>query len=228
MHPGEHYAAPYVDRDGGPPHAGLVLGTTALSNVVDESGRSPYELLEDIYVKMPAGVVPTVGQRLYTYTLGESFGDRGQVVHPTAMLVVREPGTAKVATTARIVQLFGNVNLGQGVLLAEPVVLPTTAPQPIAAGLVTHVLYVANVLPTIRYYVIINASSKQGIHLGDQVTLYRAPVYVPEHDITLPASDIAIAQIVRVNEYGATGMIIHQIEPDITNGVSVRLTAKIQ
>ena len=162
MHPGEHYAAPYVDRDGGPLHAGLVLGTSALSNVVDQSGRSPYELLEDIYVKMPAGVTPTVGQRLYTYALGESFGPRGQVVHPTAMLVVREPGTAKVATIARIVQLFDNVNQGQGVLPVEPVVLPTTPPQPIAASLVTHVLYVAHVLPTIRYYVIINASFETG------------------------------------------------------------------
>jgi hypothetical protein len=226
MAPGLHYAAPYIERNGGPPRAGTVLGTSSLSNVVDQSGRTPYTLLEEIYVKMPEGVVPTAGQRLYTYSLGESFGERGQVVRPTGILVVRTPGSAKVATLARIVQLFGNIDLGQGVLPVEQITVPTAGAQPVEGGLQTHVLYVENVLPTIMYYVVLDASAKQGIHLGDQVTLYRPPVYEAEHAISLPSSDIAVAQIVSVNQYGSTGVVIRQMEPDITSGASVRLSAR--
>jgi hypothetical protein len=227
MVPGEHYAAPYVDHDGGPAHAGVVLGTSSLSNVlVDQSGRSPYTLLEDIYVKMPAGVTPVVGQRLYTFSLGDSFGERGQVVRPTGILVVRQPGSAKVATVARIMKMFGNIDLGQGVLPVEPFTLPTAVPQPIEGGIETHVLFVQHVLPTIMYYVILDASAKQGIHIGDEVTLYRPPTFVPEHGISLPRADIAVAQIVRVNDFGSSAIVLRQFEPDITSGVSVRVSAR--
>ena len=79
-----------------------------------------------VYIRLPRGAHPEVGQRFYTYTLDESFGDHGQIIVPTGIVLVTHPGTDKVATTARIVQQFAYMQLGQGVLPIDPAILPDT------------------------------------------------------------------------------------------------------
>src|SRR6185437_11362895 len=95
------------------------------SNVIDAAEVAHYTLHQDLYITPPAGTRPEVGQRFYTYALGQSFGDQGQVVEPTGIVTVIRPGQGNDATVARITQQFGYMVLGQGVLPVDEVRLPS-------------------------------------------------------------------------------------------------------
>jgi hypothetical protein len=224
----ERQAAPYLDRDGGPHGAGSVVGTTAVSNVIDASDRAHFDLGEDLYITLPAGSTPAVGDKFYTYHLGVSFGDRGQIVIPTGILTVIQPGVGTDATTARLTTIFSIVNKAQAVLPLDMTPMPADRPAHVDDGPKTKVLWVEddNVLTTIQYYVVLDGSEKQGIHVGDQVTLYRPRLHLPESSVTLPESEIAVGQIVRVNGYSATAEILASTQPDIEAGVAAKVTAR--
>jgi hypothetical protein len=226
--PNERQAAPYLDREGGPRGAGTVLGTTAVSNVIDASDRAHFDLGEDLYITMPAGSTPAAGDKFYTYHLGTSFGDRGQIVIPTGILTVMEPGVGTDATIARLTTVFSIVNKSQAVLPADMTPMPADRPAHVDDGAKTKVLWVEDddVLPTIQHYVVLEGSEKQGFHVGDQVTLYRPRLHVSESSVTLPESEIAVGQIVRVNGYSATAEILASTQPDIEAGVAARITAR--
>jgi hypothetical protein len=228
---GDHNGAPYMDRDGGPRNSGSIIGVADMSNVVDAADVEHYGLHQDLYLRLPRGSHPEVGQRYYTYALGESFGDHGQIIEPTGIVLVTHPGTDKVATTARIIQQFAYMQLGQGVLPIDAAILPNSRPAPLAAGPESHVVWVEHnqVLPTVGYYIVIDGSVKSGMRVGDQVTLYRPrkDLQSPQGAITLPEADIAVAQVVRVTPYGASAVIVEQDEPAIEPGVAVRVTARV-
>lgn len=223
-------AAPYLDREGGPKGAGAVLGTIAVSNVIDASDRAHFDLGEDLYITMPKGSTAAVGDRFFTYRLGTNFGDRGQVVIPTGILTVIQPGMGTDATIARLTTIFAVVNKSQPVLPLDVTPMPVERPLHVDDGAKTKVLWVEddNVLTTIQYYVVLEASEKQGVHVGDQVTLYRPRLHVPESSVTLPESEIAVGQIVRVNGYAATVQILASTQPDIEPGIAAKVTARAQ
>jgi LysM domain len=223
-------AAPYLDREGGPKGAGAVLGSIAVSNVIDASDRAHFDLGEDLYITMPKGTTAAAGDRFYTYRLGTSFGDRGQVVIPTGILTVIQPGVGTDATIARLTTVFAVVNRSQPVLPLDMTPMPVERPLHVDDGAKTKVLWVEdeNVLTTIQYYVVLAASEKQGVHVGDQVTLYRPRLHVPESSVTLPESEIAVGQIVRVNGYAATVQILASTQPDIEPGIAAKVTARAQ
>ncbi len=226
----EKQAAPYLDREGGPKGAGAVVGTIAVSNVIDASDRAHFDLGEDLYITMPKGSTAAVGDRFFTYHLGTSFGDRGQVVIPTGILTVLQPGVGTDATIARLTTIFSVVNKNQPVLPLDMTPMPVERPLHVDDGAKTKVLWVEddNVLTTLQYYVVLEASEKQGFHIGDQVTLYRPRLHVPESRLTLPESEIAIGQIVRVNGYSATAEILASTQPDIEPGIAAKVTAREQ
>jgi hypothetical protein len=229
MHIGEFYAAPYIGRDGGPRGAGVLVGTSEVSRIIEASDRAHYELDEDVYITLPDGVTPTVGQRFYTYTLAQSFGDRGQIVIPTGIVVVRHVGDSGDATTVRIVQEFQPVKRGQSVLPLDTLTLPAVSPAPTDAGVHASVVWVENesVMPTVQYYVVLDAGEPQGVHIGDKFTLYHPATPDPEHNTVLPATDIGVAQVVRVNEYGSTALVLSETQPAIRPGNAARVTAKM-
>lgn len=230
VRPGEVHAAPYIDRDGGPAGAGLVVGTSEVSVVIDAAAREHYERDEDIFITLPAGVTASIGQRLYTFALGPSFGERGQVVIPTGVVAVRRVGAGREATTVRIVELFGKVRRGQGVLPLDTAALPTNvSATAIEDGPKAKVLWIENesVVPTLQDYVVLSASTQDGVHVGDQFTLLRPPTRDLEHDVILPPTNIAVAQLVRVTAYGSTGIIIDHTQPAIEAGTAARLTARM-
>lgn len=230
VRPGEINAAPYIDRDGGPAGAGRLVGTSELSVIIDASEREHFELGEDVYITLPVGVNAAVGQRFFTFRLSDSFGEHGQVVVPTGIVVVRAVGEGNQATTARIVQEFSKVARGQGVLaLDTSSPMPSASLAPVENGLNAKVEWIENaaVAPTVQYYVVLSAGERQGVQVGDRFTLYRPLEAVPEYNTALPPSDIAVAEVVHVTPFGSTGLIISQTQPDISPGVVARLTAKM-
>ncbi len=229
---GDHNGAPYMDRDGGPRNSGEVVGVVDLSSIIDAAAVEHYGLGQELYIRMPRGSRPEVGQRYYTYTLGESFGDHGQVIEPTGIVTVTQPGSGNVATVVRITQQFAYMQLGQGVLPVDPAILPNSQPAPLTGGAQAHVVWVEHnqVLPTVGYYVVLDAPNNRGsVRVGDQLTLFRPRLKqdMPRGDIVLPESDIAVAQVVRVTQFGISAVIIAQDQPAVEPGVTARVTARV-
>jgi hypothetical protein len=226
---GEQNAAPYFDRTGGPSGAGAVVGTAEVSGIIEAAERERYDLGESVYITLPAGANASPGDEFFTYLLDTARDNRGQVVIPTGVLQVVKAGVGPEATTARIVQEFGNVRLRQGVLpLPAAVAASPTPPSPVDDGIVTHVEWVSDdaVLPGVQYYVALAASEHDGVHVGDRFTIYRPPTHVGEGTTVLPEVEIAVVQVVRVTARGSTALVIDQTQPAIRPGVAARLSAK--
>jgi hypothetical protein len=226
---GEQSAAPYIDRTGGPRGAGAVMGTAEVSGIIEAADRERYDLGESVYITLPTGVTASPGDEFYTYQLDSVSDAWGQIVIPTGVLQVVRPGVGPEATTARIVQEFGNVRLRQGVLaLPTPVAPPATPPSPVDAGITTRVVWVSDnaVLPGVQYYVALAAAERDGVHVGDRFTIYRPAVRLDESTTVLPAADIAVVQVVRVTAHGSTAIVVDQTQPAIHPGVAARLSAK--
>jgi hypothetical protein len=224
---GEFIAAPWMDRDGGPEQHGRIVATAELPGIAQASDPIRLGAHDRIYVTLPRDVGAAVGERYLSYELGPSM-PQGQIVVPTGILVVEKPSTDE-ATLVRIERMFGEVKIGNRFIPLERIQLPTDArPAPVDLGVRTRVIWVASkaVLPSIQHYLMIDASRKDGVSLGDQFTLMRGRVDMGR-GVRLPEQPVALAQVVRVTERGATVMIVDQVQPKVREGMEARLTAKM-
>jgi hypothetical protein len=224
---GEFIAAPWIDRDGGPEQHGRIVASAELPGVSQASDPLRLAPHDRVYVRLPRDVGATKGERYLSYELGPSM-PQGQIIVPTGVLVVEKPGQDE-ATLVRIERMFGEVKVGNRFIPLERIQLPTDArPSPVDLGVRSRVIWVANkaVLPSIQHYLLIDASRKDGVSLGDQFTVMRGRVYL-DGGVRLPEQPIALAQVVRVTERGATVMIVDQVQPKLREGMEARLTAKM-
>jgi hypothetical protein len=224
---GEFIAAPWMDRNGGPEQHGRIVATAELPGIAQASYPIRLTPQDRIYVTLPRDVAATVGERYLSYELGPSM-PQGQIVVPTGILVVEKPG-AEEATLVRIERMFGEVKIGHRFIPLERIQLPTDArPAPVDLGVRGRVIWVASkaVLPSIQHYLLIDASRKDGVSLGDQFTLMQGRIEL-DRGVRLPEQPVALAQVVRVTERGATVMIVDQVQPKVREGMEARLTAKM-
>ena len=224
---GEFIAAPWMVRNGGPEQHGRIVATSELPGIGQASYPIRLSPQDRIYVKLPRDVSATVGERYLSYELGPSM-PQGQIVVPTGILIVEKPGTDE-ATLVRIERMFGEVKIGNRFIPLERIQLPTDArPAPVDLGVRGRVIWVASkaVLPSIQHYLLIDASRKDGVSLGDQFTLMQGRVDL-DRGVRLPEQPVALAQVVRVTERGATVMIVDQVQPKVREGMEARLTAKM-
>jgi hypothetical protein len=224
---GEFIAAPWMDRNGGPEQHGRIVATAELPGIGQASDPIRLSPHDRIYVTLPRDVGATVGERYLSYELGPSM-PQGQIVVPTGILIVEKPSTDE-ATLVRIERMFGEVKIGNRFIPLERIQLPVDArPAPVDLGVRSRVIWVASsaVLPSVQHYLMIDASRKDGVSLGDQFTLMRGRVDY-DHGVKLPEQPVALAQVVRVTERGATVMIVDQVQPKVREGMEARLTAKM-
>jgi hypothetical protein len=228
---GEHDVAPFVDRLGGPSGAGKIVASSEILGVDVLEPRSPYILDEILYIKMPNGVTPTPGLRLAVESLGPDLESGGQVLIPTGELTVVAPGAPGEATSVRLERMYAEVEPDQLVVPEEQPHYPAVGQRAVAVsdGVKAKVLWVSDnpVQPALQYYVVLDATEKDGVHLGDQFTLLRPRMRDEVSGLWLPEQDIATAQVVRVGPHSSTAIIIAQTMPAITAGDAARLTAKM-
>ena len=102
--------------------------------------------------------------------------------------------------------------------------------MPPGAGQSTKLLdvHTNSVLPSLGSFVLFGLSAKDGMHIGDEVQIYR-PRREPKGDDgpTQPEVAIATAQVVRVTPYGSTARVTAQEQPAIRQGESVRVVARM-
>jgi LysM repeat protein len=224
---GEIEAAPYVDRSGGPRESGEIRAAVDRPAIAISAATSQYQLNDALYISLPKGMTPRLGDRYLSYTLGDDIEDIGTMVVPTAILRI-ERIAAGEPPMARIVRQFGEVRLGQRLVRADIVNAITRAPLLTVSGLTGKVIHVHEdpVLPSVQHYVVLSPNSSNGVSVGDEFTLI--DITMGRDDPTpAPPTSAAVAQVVKVTPYGSTAIILNQIQPAIKEGMPVRMTAKM-
>jgi len=227
LRPGEVLAAPYVEREGGPPNAGYIVATGEVAAIPYPEVERPLQSYERVFIVVPPGMPSTRGTRYVAVRRGPSLLGVGQVMIPTGVVTVEraQPGQA---VEARVVARFDQLLLGDELVTMESVPSTETRPTAVTGGAETAVLWVAGgtVLPSLQSYLVVAGGSASGLRAGDQVTLYRERQMTVD-GIVLPESEIAVAQIVRVTPQAASAMIIDQSYAAIQEGTRARVSAKM-
>jgi len=224
---GEIEAAPYADRDGGPRNAGRLIASVDRPGIKTTIIQVRYQLNDDLYLDLPRGLVPRLGDSYMSYVLGPNLGDNGQVVIPTGILRIESLSTGQGAV-ARIIRQFGEIKLEQRVIAAPDLPFPTGVLSPVAGGLRGKVVYVHDdpVLPSIGHYVMVSSSARNGVKVGDEISFIDNSTGREESDPAPPVI-AGVGQVVRVTPFAATTIIVRQTQPTIREGMPVRLTGKM-
>ena len=221
---GEVETAPYADRSGGPRNAGTLVASVDRPGIKTSIVQIRYQINDDLFLELPRGLVPRLGDSYMSFVLGPNLGDNGQVVIPTGILRIEAIPQGQ-RPIARIMKQFGEIKLGQQVVSAPDVQFPSGALTPLGGGMRGRVVYVHEgpVLPSIGHYVLISPNAKTGIHVGDEVTFIDNSTG-REDPSPAPAVTAGIGQVVRVTPYASTVIIVRQTQPTIRDGMPVRLT----
>ncbi len=223
---GEFYAAPWLDRRGGPAMQGVLIGSAEIPGVGGSTAQFRLQPYTRVHITMPRGVTVAVGNRLLVASIGPLLERGSQVMRPTGIIQIEKIEGA--STSARIIAEYEDIKVGQIVLPVEPFVIPLdTRPAPNEHGPITSVIYSPSmaVLPSIQRYVLLAASRADGVKMGDQYTLFRPAK--TENGVTAPEATIALVQVVRVTDQGASAVIVAQVEPMIKVGTTARLSARM-
>jgi len=225
VRPGEYYAAPWVERLGGPANVGTIVGTGDVPGIPLTEEERPLQSYERVFVTLPAGMSAAAGTRYVAARRGPLLEGLGQVMVPTGVVVIEraEPGQA---AEARVVARFEPVQIGDQLVAMDPSPAAAGRPAAVSGGAETSVLWMKNepVLPSLQSYVVVAAPP--GMKAGDQISFYR-PHRMSPWGVVLPETEIAVAQIVRVTPQGATALIVDQAHGGIEQGTHARVTAKM-
>lgn len=224
---GEYYAAPWVDRQGGPEDAGAIMDRADVAGIAQLRQSTRLQFGDRISITAPAARPAAEGARYLAYEVGPTLGAAGQLFIPTGIVMVERASPGATAT-ARVVASYNEMELGDKLIPFDSVNFPTgVVPSAIEFGRMASVLWVMgeNVLPSLQQYVIVDAGEQLGIRQGDQFTLMRKRA-TNERGVTTPEEPIAVATAVRVTPNATTAIIVGQMQPAIRTGVAARLTAK--
>ena len=224
---GEIEAAPYADRDGGPKGAGRIVASVDRPGIKTSIVRSRYQLNDALYVDLPRGLVPRIGDTYMSYVMGGDLGDFGEVVVPTGILRIESLPSGQ-GPVARIIRQFGEIELDQRLIQAPSVPFPSGTIAPVSGGPRGRVIYVHDdpVLPSIGHYVLVSLNAASGVRVGDQIAFIDDAIGVAAQTAA-PAVIAGMAQVVRVTSFATTVIIISQMQPTIREGMPVRLTGKM-
>ncbi|MHB8838269.1 MAG: LysM peptidoglycan-binding domain-containing protein [Gemmatimonadaceae bacterium] len=228
VRPGEYLAAPFVWSVGGPAGDGRVLKSATSQIVAPTLETRSLQSQEPIYVRLPLGATRADGQRFMTFELGPVLQGQGQVVIVTGVIELRQdPGTGDAR--AVILQRFLPIDDGQGVMPIDSLITQLDKhPSAVAFGPETKLAWVQGspVIPQLGSYVVLTFTAKDGVVPGDQVTLFSAMGKGEAGEQHAPEQAVAV-QILRVNEFGTSGIVLRRNQADLPIGMKGRLTAKM-
>ncbi|CAN5883025.1 hypothetical protein BH11GEM2_BH11GEM2_38440 [soil metagenome] len=228
---GDVLRASYVTAEQGPPSPGRLLFSADIPGIAKARTTSNFQLYDKVLMDPPTGSIAAESEKFMSYQLGETIEGFGTVVIPTALLqVVRAPRQGEAAIV-EVLEIYGSVN-------AEARVIPLDTagagangtPSMVTDGRVARIraIYRAAVLPSLDYDVIFDLSSKDGVKVGDEITIFRArEAAILYERPAIPEVLIATGRVIRVTPYGSTARITSQQQPAIKVGESVRLTARM-
>jgi LysM repeat protein len=227
---GEYIAAPWVDQVGGPRGVGTLIESADLPGIAS-ADRSRMQLHDKVFIAPPSGASPAAHALYLSYRLGPLIEDFGQIVIPTGIIEVSQPGSSGEASVGQVVKMFGDVSRGQKLVALDSgsanVVGHASA---VSNGKMGKVRWVSGtpVLPNLQGYVVVDMSRRDGVTTGDQNELYKPRQRGnDDHALALPEISIGHAQVLRVTQYGATAVITGLEQPKIVEGTAARVAAKM-
>lgn len=231
---GEVMAAPYVDREGGPRGFGRILKTGDLTGVAEATDRFRFQAYDRLFIAPPIGYLAAEGERFLSYRLGplmETNGrTTGQVVIPTGIIEVTRPAGAEVAAVAKVVRAFTDMSASDRLIPLDTLGISTTVrPQPVKDGAGTTVKWVYGepVLPSVQAFIVLDVSSQQGVHMGDEFLIFKARAKQEYGQLDDPEIPIGKAQVVRSTPFGVTAVVLGQEQPAIREGMPARIIARM-
>ena len=229
VRPGEFHAAPFaVERDA-QRGAGRIVRTHEMSGIAQAEGRERLRVEERVYVTPPVGAQPVVGTRYVAFRDGPDLDNGGRILVPTAVVEVITPGGPDEASLARVAAIYDDIKLNQRLLALETFEMAVgTEPQRGAYEPTGNVIWIKDdaLLPTLQRYIMLSATSQDGVKMGDQFTVVRRADRT-ESGVIIPEQSIAVAKVVRVTEYGATALVIGHTQPALKPGLLARMTARM-
>ena len=226
---GEFHAAPFAVQRGRQEGAGRILRTHEMSGIKEAEGRERLRVEERVYIMPPVGAQPAAGTRFLAFRNGPELQNGGRVLIPTAVIEVITPGGQNEASLARVADIFDDIKISQGLLTMETFAMPVgVQPQGGVYEPTGNVVWIKDdaLLPTLQRYILLSATVRDGVKMGDQFTVIRSRDRTDD-GVVIPEQPIAIAQVVRVTEYGATAIIIQHEQPAIRTGLTARMTARM-
>ena len=224
---GEIESAPYAERGGGPRDPGKIVSSVDRPGIQTSIVQVRYQINDDLFLDLPRGSIPRIGDSYMSYVLGPDLGDFGQVVIPTGILRIESLPQGQ-RPIARVIKQFGEIKLQQALVPAPELPFPSGTLSPLGGGPGGKIVYVHEgpVLPSIGHYVMVSPASKSGVHVGDEITFFDNTVGRADKT-RAPLVVAGIGQVVRVTQYASTVIIVRQIQPTIRDGMPVRVTGKM-
>jgi hypothetical protein len=227
---GEAIAAPYVDREGGPRAFGRILKSADLTGVAEVTERFRFQAFDKVYLTPPVGYIAPEGERYLAVRMGPYLRDQGQIVIPTGVVEVVQAARSGTAAAGKVVRNYAGVAATDRLIPIDTAgVGSNVRPVRVDSGPTTKIAWVFGdpVLPSIGRYVILEATSRNGVRMGDEFTIYKPAARDKQNQIIDPEILIGKLQVVRSTPYGVTTVIIGQAQPSIKNDQPARLTAKM-
>ncbi len=228
VRPGDFISSPFMWEVGGPRNSGAVGRTNESQGIDMTIENRPIQYREKVFVELPKGVNGATGDRFYSYRLGAIVPGQGQVIIPTGIFRF-VTATADGRVLAELLQKYEDVFTGQGLMPLDSLTLqPSVFPVRVELGLSTHVTWLkgAPVLPSDGHYLIFAAGAKDGLTVGDQLSL-RKDLGVRLDGSSRGDVEVGIAQVTKVTPWGATAIILNLNEVGVTEGMNARVTAKM-
>lgn len=225
---GDYQSAPFLWDAAGITGAGKVGAAVQSATVARTRYETPVQLYERVYVTVPANATGTVNEEFVAFRYGPTLDGEGQVVIPTGtlrLLTAPQNGQAE----ALLLNKFEDVYAGQGLIPADSLAMPTgVSPVRVEFGLATKVLWLGGdpVVPSIGQHLLLAAGASEGLVPGDQVTI-QVELGPDEKGVPRAPRDVAVVQVTRVTNWGASALLIGQNEGVVTPGMAARVTAKM-
>ena len=226
---GEFYAAPWADREGGPRRSGEIVSSVEIPGAAVKGRFKQLQFMERVYVTVPEAQ-PVEGDLYVAYTLGPVLDESGsQIVVPTGILRVDRAEGGRTASVARVVKLFGALEVGQRIAPLDTFRMSSEdRPSRVEDGPRATVSYIQDkpILPGLQRFLVLTGARAGALSMGDQFTLVREPERLDDGTV-LPEQDIAIARVVRVTPQGVSAILIHETQPAIRVGTAARVSAQM-
>ena len=228
---GDVLRASFVTMEQGPRSPGRLLFSADIPGIAQQRTSSNFQMYDKLLMDPPAGSVAAESEKFMSYQLGETIEGFGTVVIPTALLqVVRAPRQGEAAIV-EVLEVYGSVNADAPVIPLDTAGAGANGmPTPVSDGRITKIraIHRESVLPSLDYDVIFELTSKDGIHIGDDIAIFRPrEEAIPYERPAIPEVLIGTGRVVRVTPYGSTARVTSQQQPAIKVGESVRLTARM-
>ena len=222
--PGEYRAAPIVFSPVGALSAGQVVGSAGSFDAYGFAATDQIQFQDRIYVNGPGGAGQ--GARYVVVDSVASLPNGGIVMQPTGVVLV-EQVTPGHASTARVVEQFAPMRIGQQVLPLEPVPAATPAPSPVSEPVSSSVAWRAGepALPGVLQWLVLETVPGASYSPGDRVELVR-PAEMSEYGVMLPDEVLGSAIVIRTSAHGVTALLTTIAHGTISEGTAARRSAR--